>query len=293
MSIYDIIDVSKIGYTLFFGIAPVILLGVAILKPRGLYYMAIGTGFFGFASLICGELYLTVIYIIVFVGFIIFWMIKGGMNYQREGYTFDLYRELYESYYADDLNDDGINDAFDNWKIAHDPRFSWIFASRKVKRERKLRQEYSKFGSFVGYNPYFGDDIRKFAKGEAGSYTSNYTSEEAKAHAKADAEAAARRREREQQYYSSRNNTASRSEQKREEMDDAQRRVAAQHEFAKRNNLRYFAMCTSKDEGKKLYHKYAAKYHPDNAVTGDKEKFITIDEEYNRFMQIDDWDFVA
>ena len=70
------------------------------------------------------------------------------------------------------------------------------------------------------------------------------------------------------------------------QMSDVEREVAKQHEFARRHNLRYFAMCKSKSEAKKLYHKYAAKFHPDNAVTGDKEKFVRIDEEYNRFCQI-------
>lgn len=76
-------------------------------------------------------------------------------------------------------------------------------------------------------------------------------------------------------------------------MSEEERRVARQHEFARQHNLRYFAMCTSKDEGKKLYHKYAAKFHPDNAITGNKEKFIAVDEEYNRFCKINDADFVA
>lgn len=297
MSVWDIVDVSRIGFTVLFGIAPVILLGVSLLKPRGLYYMSVGTGVYFFMCLCTMEYKLMFVYLGAYVAFTVFWVVKGGMQYQKEGYSFDLYRELFESYYADDLNDDGINDAFDNWKIAHDPRFSWIFASRKVKRERRLRQEYGKFGNYMGYNPYFGDSIRKMAREGAQSYFNSSdrnadTAREEAAREEAAREEAIRRRRQQEEEYRARGN-ASRSAQKQDQMDEAQRRVAAQHEFARRFNLRYFAMCTSKEEGKKLYHKYAAKYHPDNSVTGDKDKFIKIDEEYNRFSQIDDWDFVA
>lgn len=297
MSVFDIVDTSRIVYTLIFGILPVILLGVSILKPRGLYYMTIGGVFYLFATLFRAEFKLMFIYAGVYFVFAVFWKIKGGIEYQRDAYSFGLYKMLFESYYADDLNDDGINDAFDNWKIAHDPRFTWIFASRKVRRERKLRQEYGKFGAYMGYNPYFGDrindairngydDPRKRA-GRADDVDPRRRAE-AQAHRRAEAEARERRRQREEYYYA----TGDRNMGKREQKDEAQRRVEAQHEFARRHNLRYFAMCASKDEGKKLYHKYAAKYHPDNAVTGDKEKFIVIDEEYNRFSQIDEMDFV-
>lgn len=285
MSVLDIIDFSRIGYALFFGILPIILLGVAILKPRGLYYMTVGFGIFAFLSLCMMDMTLLIAYIIVYAGFVLFWMIKGGMQYQRDGYSFDLYRELFESYYADDLNGDGINDAFDNWKIAHDPRFSWIFASRKVKKERRLRQEYGKLGEYVDFNPYFGDSASKFDQG--GSYESR--SEGARERRRTEEQA--RRRQSQNQYRSQ--NYSTRNMNRQEQMSEAERKVAAQHEFARNYNLRYFAMCASKSEGKKLYHKYAAKFHPDNPVTGDKEKFIKIDEEYNRFSEIPDAAFVT
>lgn len=222
------------------------------------------------------EFVLLMIYIIIYVGFCIFWRVKGGSEYQRQGYQYDLYEEMFKSFYADDLNEDGIIDAFDNWKIAHDPRFSWIFASRKVRRERKIMREYARFNQSTGYNPYFGERIRDYSRkpfGTSAAGGGRNSSQSGSA---------------QRQYYQ-----PDRNMNKQEQMSEAERQVAAQHEFARRHNLRYFAMCTSKSEGKKLYHKYAAKYHPDNAITGDKEKFIKIDEEYNRFSEIPDTDFVA
>lgn len=276
MSVFDVVNFSTIRYALIFGVIPIIGLGISILKPRGLYYMSVLIGIYSMICLARLEFSLLLVYIIAYIGFFVFWVIKGGQDYQRYGYQFDLYKEMYESYYADDLNDDGIIDAFDNWKIAHDPRFSWIFASRKVRRERKLMREYARFNQSTGYNPYFGERIRDYSRdpfGTSGTGGRNNSSQSGSA---------------QRQYYQ-----PDRNMNKQEQMSEAERQVAAQHEFARRHNLRYFAMCTSKSEGKKLYHKYAAKYHPDNAITGDKEKFIKIDEEYNRFSEIPDTDFVA
>lgn len=279
MSISDIIDISRIGYTLFYGVLPIVLLGISILSPRGLYYMTVGMGFLGFVALGSTEFSVLAVYFVLYAGFFMFWMIKGGRQYEQNGYSYDMYKKLYESYYADDLNDDGIIDAFENWKIAHDPRFSWIFASRKVRRERKLSREFGEFGSRTGYNPYFAESYRKYSQktnsGETGSSSYQRNSHYSQAQRNGNG------------------NYENSKVDKEEHMTEADRKVAAQHAFAVSHNLRYFAMCSSKDEGKKLYHKYAAKYHPDNAVTGDKDKFIKIDEEYNRFMKIDDWEFVA
>lgn len=49
--------------------------------------------------------------------------------------------------------------------------------------------------------------------------------------------------------------------------------------------LRYFSKCMNCEEAKRVYHKYAVKYHPDNPVTGNQEKFVEIDQQYNTFME--------
>lgn len=275
MSVFDVVNLSTLSYAFIYGVIPIIGLGISILKPRGLYYMSVLVGIYSFLCLLKLDFSLLLVYIIVYAGFILFWFIKGGQDYMRNGYQFDLYKEMYESYYADDLNDDGIIDAFDNWKIAHDPRFSWIFASRKVRRERNIMREYARFSQSTGYNPYFGERIRDYSRNLYGTGAGQRQNTSGQSSTQ-------------RQYYQ-----PDRNMNKQEQMSEAERKVAAQHEFARRHNLRYFAMCNSKSEGKKLYHKYAAKYHPDNAITGDKEKFIKIDEEYNRFTEIPDSDFVA
>lgn len=275
MSVFDVVNLSTLSYAFIYGVIPIIGLGISILKPRGLYYMSVLVGIYSFLCLTKLDFSLLLVYIIVYAGFILFWFIKGGQDYMRNGYQFDLYKEMYESYYADDLNDDGIIDAFDNWKIAHDPRFSWIFASRKVRRERNIMREYARFSQSTGYNPYFGERIRDYSRNPYGTGAGQRQNTSGQSSTQ-------------RQYYQ-----PDRNLNKQEQMSEAERKVAAQHEFARRHNLRYFAMCNSKSEGKKLYHKYAAKYHPDNAITGDKEKFIKIDEEYNRFTEIPDSDFVA
>lgn len=52
------------------------------------------------------------------------------------------------------------------------------------------------------------------------------------------------------------------------------------------NGLRYYAKCMTVDDAKKAYRKYAVTFHPDNPVTGDEEKFIEIDKQYNKFVEI-------
>lgn len=52
------------------------------------------------------------------------------------------------------------------------------------------------------------------------------------------------------------------------------------------NGLRYYAKCMTVEDAKKAYRKYAVTFHPDNPVTGDENKFIEIDKQYNRFVEI-------
>lgn len=304
MSILDIIDLSQVFSLVILGILPLVVLGFSIMKPRGMYYMTVALVIFGFIALFSGHFAAIGIYLLVYIAFSIFWAIKGGREYERCGHRFDIYRNLYQSYYADDLNDDGIIDAFDNWKIAHDPRYSWIFASRKVRRERKLQsQNFYNSGIFnagVFGAGLFGEDSNEWDSG----FSRDNSSEQRKSRSEYTDRYSRRSQAYSGQagnrdygpkgysaYYGNTQKTSNTGAQK--VMSEEEQKVAAQHAFARKHNLRYFAMCSSKDEGKRLYHKYAAKYHPDNPTTGNKEKFIAIDEEYNRFCAIDELDFIC
>lgn len=343
MVLSEIISVRDVVYLILLAIFPLVVLGISILKPRGMYYITLGFAIFSLIALFSGYYRAIGIYILVYIGFSIFWAVKGGKEYEACGHKFDIYRNLYASYYADDLNDDGIIDAFDNWKIAHDPRFAWIFASRKVRMERKSKGYYNfSFGansqeafmrkdrwSDDSWNSGFGGSGSYGTSGQRSSSTSgqsrsgastgrsrsNATSGQSRSKYtdqfyKRSGGASAGNRDygpRGKAYYensssgstsygnSSTNGGAGTGNYGRStnNMSEEEQRVARQHAFAREHNLRYFAMCTSKDEGKKLYHKYAAKFHPDNTVTGNKDKFVAIDEEYNRFCEIPDYEFVA
>ena len=58
------------------------------------------------------------------------------------------------------------------------------------------------------------------------------------------------------------------------------------NETALAYGLRYYARCMTVEDAKKAYKKYAVTFHPDNPVTGDEEKFIQIDTQYNKFMEL-------
>ena len=304
MDLSEIISVKDIIYLVLLAILPLAVLGISILKPRGMYYITVGFGIFSLIALFTENYGAIGFYIIAYIGFSIFWAVKGGREYEACGHKFDIYRNLYASYYADDLNDDGIIDAFDNWKIAHDPRFAWIFASRKVRRERK-EKGYFNFSFGVDSQAALNNKKRwsenDWSYGFGGSRDYSSSGQGSRTYSQGSNTYSQR-----SSTYSQRSSTYGRGSstygqesnsfgQSRDtdSMSEEERRVARQHAFAREHNLRYFAMCTSKDEGKKLYHKYAAKFHPDNAVTGNKDKFVAIDEEYNRFCAINDSEFVA
>ncbi|MCR4749920.1 MAG: hypothetical protein K5877_09040 [Lachnospiraceae bacterium] len=238
-------------------------------------------------------------YIVAFGAFMIWWSSVFQKYKEENPNNYEEFRYYYSEYFADDLNNDGIKDAFENWEIAHDPRFFWLFGSRRAKQKKALENQ-SFDDPFLGAANFFDQqDIyshrskarafesefkRKYSNGSSGA-TDNRT------YRNTQTGGPYSNAQNSRSYGTSQNTGAYRknydTRQKPEsEMSDVEKEVAKQHEFARRYNLRYFAMCKSKSEAKKLYHKYAAKFHPDNAVTGDKDKFVKIDEEYNRFCQI-------
>lgn len=255
------------------------------------------------------NIYFALIYIAVILVYTIWWSSKFQQYRKDNPGQYEEYMKYYSEYYGDDLNEDGIKDAFEHWKIAHDPRFFWIFGSKLEKEKRRFEREKSIFFFRTGSEHY--DESIDF------SYRKRDRSEQ-----REQREANARKRNDYRNYYgngssngysgsseynsyrsngantgynSSRsystntgyNSSYGQSSSDSRTMSEEEQKIAKQHAFAREHNLRYFAMCESKSEAKKLYRKYAAKYHPDNNVTGDKEKFIKIDEEYNRFCKID------
>ena len=273
----EIVDFSKIGVFVFWVIIPVFILAKSYLAKH--FFTA-----FEFGYLIISILVITVYegvafgatYLFILFAYTFWWSIEFKKYKEENPGQYEEYRKYYSEYYGDDLNQDGIKDAFENWEIAHDPRLFWLFGSKMAKRERKLKMERDMFYARMGgFNPeernargYHGDKDKDYSKGAGSAFAKDAT-------------------QRSNNTYRSTSQTSSSYNRPREEqMSDAEKKVAAQHAFAKKYNLRYFAMCETKADAKKLYRKYAAKFHPDNAVTGDKEKFIAVDEEYNRFCQI-------
>lgn len=272
----EIVDFSKIGVFVFWVIIPVFILAKSYLAKH--FFTSVE-----FAYLIISILVITAYegvafgftYLAILVIYI-FWWSAAFKKYKEENPgQYEEYKKYFSEYYGDDLNQDGIKDAFENWEIAHDPRFFWLFGSRAAKRERKLKLErdmfYARTGGFNAEERntrgYHGDRDKDYSQGAGSGFTKG----------------SAQSRNNTYRTTSSSNNY---QQPKEEYMSEAEKKVAAQHAFAKKYNLRYFAMCETKADAKKLYRKYAAKFHPDNAVTGDKEKFIAVDEEYNRFCQI-------
>ena len=281
MGINEIIDFSKMGVFVFWVIIPVLIMAKSYLSKN--FFST-----FEFAYLIISILVITVYegfsfgfgYLFILLVYIMWWS-KEFKKYREENPgQYEEYKKYYSEYYGDDLNQDGIKDAFENWEIAHDPRLFWLFGSKMAKRERKIKMERDMFYARMGgFNPeerntrgYHGDRDKDYSQGAGSGFTKG-TSQNSN------------------RTYRSTSSSQTRSTYERpkeENMSDAERKVAAQHAFARKYNLRYFSMCETKADAKKLYRKYAAKYHPDNAVTGDKEKFIVIDEEYNRFCKIEE-----
>ena len=299
MSINDVVSFANIGVALVFAIIPIVILTISLIAPRGLYYVTITAITLGLFAFCLGYSEFVKFYIGAWVGYLIFYLLMRKKN-ERDGERFSLYEELIRSYYSDDLNEDGIIDAFENWKIAHDPRFSWIFASRKVREEQKkqrlMREEFTNFYSSADndFTKSFYDFERRTAgragNGRSGRTDSGYRSGTGYAGGRGNGYAGSTGgntyRKTGSTYAGGRQQTS-----ETRQMSEEEKRVAAQHAFARRNNLRYFSMCTSQSEGKKLFRKYASMYHPDNPDTGNEEKFVMIDEEYKRFCTISDSDF--
>jgi len=268
VNLAEIIDISDVIYAAVFALLPLLIFAISLIKPRGLYYVTISLVIFSVLAVIYAHYEIIWGYVIAWIIFCVIWVVKGGREYERYDRDYNIYRKLFESYYADDLNDDGIIDAFDSWKIAHDPRYAWIFTSRKKRMEAKDTNVYEQRFTSRHWQDESSYSYKRKDNGSEGGYRTSpggtYGRTPGKTYAKPEGAAS---------------------------MTEEERKVAAQHAFARRNNLRYFAMCEDKEEGKKLYHKYAAKFHPDNPTTGDQDKFIRIDEEYNRFCEIPDAEF--
>ena len=213
-------------------------------------------------------------YIIAFLAFLIWWA-KVFQKYKEENpNNYEEFKYYYSEYFADDLNNDGIKDAFEHWEIAHDPRFFWLFGSRRAKQKKAMEREA--YDPFMGAANFFNQQDMYAHRSKERAFEAEYRRKYSNQSSRTS----------DNRTYRNTQNQTYRQPEPEKQMSDVEREVAKQHEFARRHNLRYFAMCKSKSEAKKLYHKYAAKFHPDNAVTGDKEKFVRIDEEYNRFCQI-------
>ena len=224
--------------------------------------------------------FFSIAYMIAFLVFIIWWASVFQKYKEENPNNYEEFRYYYSEYFADDLNNDGIKDAFESWEIAHDPRFFWLFGSRRAKQKKALENE--RYDSFWGMPNFFNQQDMYAHRSKAREFESEFN----RKYSNQSSRTTDNRTYRNTSAGATRN--AQRAPEPEKQMSDVEREVAKQHEFARRYNLRYFAMCKSKSEAKKLYHKYAAKFHPDNAVTGDKEKFVKIDEEYNRFCEIDE-----
>ena len=290
---YDFIISTARVFLLWF-LIPVFIITRCFLRKRffstgELIYYVISIPMIGFHE---GGFF-SLIYVFVFLAFVIWWSCVFTKYKENNPKNYAEYKQFYSEYFSDDLNNDGIKDAFENWEIAHDPRFFWLFGSRRAKQQRQLENNFfgqnmsggwGAFGQTKSPEQEFNEWSASHKNGtyyqNTGSYGSNRSSDNRSYRNTAGG------------YAGSRSNTASGTNNNyygtkpESEMSDVEKEVAKQHAFARKYNLRYFAMCKSKTEAKKLYHKYATKFHPDNAVTGDKEKFMKIDEEYNRFCEI-------
>ena len=307
MHIYDFIDVGKLIVFVFFFLIPLIILVKCYIRRRfflafelvyyfvGMFFMAIFEGRF---------------FIYLYMGaFVIFsaWWGKVYKKYKENNpKDYQEFKHYYSEYFSDDLNNDGIKDAFEHWEIAHDPRFFWLFGSRRAKYQRQLEESiqisealgnsYGR-GRFNTWDTFASTKTPEQEFNEWSSSRKNGTYYRSMGGSDPNYRSTDNRNYRNTAggYAGSRYNASNGSNTQNNgyygskpesEMSDVEKEVAKQHAFARKYNLRYFAMCKSKAEAKKLYHKYATKFHPDNAVTGDKEKFMKIDEEYNRFCEI-------
>lgn len=318
--ILEFVDVQQLLVYIFLVVIPIIIFLRNFFARRffstfELVYLVIGSLAVGYFE----SLLFTLSYWVICGVYIFWWSIKFQQYREENPDQFTEYKKFFTKYYGDDLNQDGIKDAFEHWEIAHDPRFFWIFGSKLEKRKRKNQMEAERAGYFAGF-------FSKNAKGSSdqfwqGAYEDSRRRQEQNARDGRNANGSEYTRRSRKDYgpysrtnfgsygrttkgaygtgngygsgngYSTGNSYgagygSNDSYSSNAGMSEEEKKVAAQHAFAKRHNLRYFAMCESKSEAKKLYHKYAAKFHPDNALTGDKEKFIRIDEEYNRFCEI-------
>lgn len=305
MVILEFIDVQQLLVYIFLILVPLFIFLRNFFARRffstfEITYLVIGSLAVGYFE----SLLFTLTYWVVCGVYIFWWSIKFQRYREENPDQFNEYKKFFTKYYGDDLNQDGIKDAFEHWEIAHDPRFFWIFGSKLEKRKRKNRAEAERAGYFArffasnagnssdkfwreanednrrrqsdntrssyGRKPYSRTNFGSYRPGGGGS--NSYGGSASSAGYSADAG-------RSSGYGNDSYNFNA-------GMSEEEKKIAAQHAFAKRHNLRYFAMCESKAEAKKLYHKYAAKFHPDNSLTGDKDKFVRIDEEYNRFCAI-------
>ncbi len=303
MGIGEIVDFSRLGVFVIWVVIPIIILAKSFLARK---FFSV----FEFSYLIVSILAITycegpafgVVYLIVYASYCMWWSVTFKQYREENPGEYEEYRKFYSEYYGDDLNGDGIKDAFEMWEIAHDPRFFWLFGSKMAKRERRLKEERDRFYAKTGFNNeaynrrgYHGDSSKDYSQGAGSSFakgSSQGSGTNSTRRGTGSSYGTGNNYSRSGSGYSSAEAGANRAGNGTGAghddpyMSEAEKKVAKQHEFARRYNLRYFAMCESKQEAKKLYRKYAAKFHPDNAVTGDKEKFIKVDEEYNRFCQI-------
>lgn len=199
--------------------------------------------------------------IIMSIVFLLVWFSNYKANHK--GDIAGIYRDLFD----DDLDNDGIKDDFQRFSWARSKWVTWFTASKKSKKINKepTADEFARFANYAGADAY------KSFRSEAGRR-----------------EYAERNNSRRGDYYNSGNrdygNTSwDYKDEKNYSENQENNNLRAR---AKMHNLSYFAKCKDIKEARTLYHKYAAKFHPDNAVTGNKEKFIAIDQEYNRFCEL-------
>jgi len=168
------------------------------------------------------------------------------------------YRDLFN----DDMDGDGIKDDFQGYGWARSKWAMWFTKSKKAKgQDEPTLKDYARFADFAGANAY-----------------KNYNFKGGTGKAKFE-------QKRENVHYN-RDYGDTSWDYKNESNFSDNTNSQMLHARAKTYNLKYFAKCQDVKEARSLYHKYAAKFHPDNTVTGDKEKFIAIDQEYNRFCEL-------
>jgi len=286
----EFVSVGKILLLIFCVIVPLVMLVRNYLRTK--FFTVFEIEYIVVSTIIIGINYpfFPIFYILAFVIYMVWWSFQTQKYKDMNPGKYEDYLKFYSEYYGDDLNNDGIKDAFENWQIAHDPRFFWLFGSRMAKAKRKMEYEQVNFEYRTGYSSAYNSKTKNAnntrqrydehgRRIEEDSYFSSeqYRNQYSGGHADS--------------YAGNRNDTYTGSSKRHNDFDnmsEEEKKVARQHAFAKEHNLRYFAMCDSKAEAKKLYRKYAAKFHPDNPTTGNKEKFIMIDEEYNRFNSLKD-----